>query len=145
MDHLLLARVALSSLCATQAIATIVIDLNRSHATNPLWTGHARFHVVWQSSTVVFLSILELVLVWRSGPHGDGRIYLAALLAAMSPMGFLTALASRKLFGGALSDPNGIPQARLRVFGKVRVVGMNLVAVLVALVSLSAMIAIYRS
>jgi hypothetical protein len=145
LDHLLLARSSLSSLCAIQAIATVAIDFNRTHATNPLWTGHARFHVVWQSSTVVFLSALELVLVWWPGPYADHRFYLAALLAAASPMGFLAAFASRRLFGGTLSDPNGIPLARLHLFGRVRFIDMNLVAVIGALVSLTAMIAIYRS
>jgi hypothetical protein len=145
LNHLLLARVALSSLCTIQAIATVGIDFNRTHATNPLWIGHARFHLVWQGSTVVFLSALELVLVWSSGPDATLGFYLAALLAALSPMGFLTAFVSRKLFGGTLSDPNGIPAARLHLFGAVRSIDMNLAAVLGALVSLSAILAVYRS
>jgi hypothetical protein len=37
------ANLALSCLCLIQAITTVVIDLNRTHATNPLWTGHAAF------------------------------------------------------------------------------------------------------
>jgi hypothetical protein len=145
MDHLLLARGSLSFLCVIQAIATTAIDFNRTHATNPLWTGHARFHVVWQSCTIVLLSGLELVLVWSSGPDADRRFYLATLLAAASPLGFLSAFASRKLFKGTLSDPNGIPPAHLKIFGSTRDIDLNLVAVIVALISLSAIIAIYRS
>jgi hypothetical protein len=144
LDHQLLARAALSFLCAVQAIATVAIDFNRTHTTNPLWTGHARFHVVWQGSTVVFISALELVLIWHSGPLAGGRFRLAALLAALSPAGFLTAFTTRKLFGGSLSDANGIPPLRLRFFETTYVIDLNLVAVVVALISLLALIALYR-
>jgi hypothetical protein len=144
LNHLFLAHISLSCVCVVQALATVAIDFNRTHATNPLWTGHARFHVVWQSSVVLFLSGLELFLVWWPGPYADSSFYLAALLGALSPMGFLTAFAIRKLFGGTLSDPNGIPPARLNLFGSVRSIDMNLAAVIAALVSLAAIIAIYR-
>ncbi len=143
MDHRLLARIALSFLCAVQAIATVAIDFNRTHATNPLWPGHARFHIVWQGSTVVFLSTLELVLIWHAGPLPGARFALAALLAALSPLGFLTACTTRRMFGGSLSDPNGVPQFRFNVVGQAYVIDLNLVAVLVALLSLSAIALVY--
>jgi hypothetical protein len=142
---LLVGRTALSILCLIQAIATGSIDFNRTHATNPQWPGHARFHLVWQGATIMFLSALELFLVWWSGPYADGRFYLAALLASFSPIAFLAALASRKLFGGTLSDPSGIPPARLRLFGRVRALDMNLAAVILALASLIAIAVIYRT
>jgi hypothetical protein len=126
LDHLLLARVALSCLCGIQAIATVAIDFNRTHATNPLWTGHARFHLVWQSATIVFLSALELLLIWFSGLNDTPAFYLALVLAALSPLGFLTAYVSRRRYAGTLSDPNGIPSARVRLFGDVRAIDMNL-------------------
>ena len=128
-----------------QAIATVVIDFNRTHAKNPLWTGHARFHVVWQSSTVVFLSLVELMLIWLRGSYDDQRFYLAALLAALSPLGFLTAFLGRRLFGGTLSDPNGIPPVRVTCFGSVRSLDLNLVAVLAALVSLALLLWIFAA
>lgn len=136
---------ALSILCAVQAIATVVIDFNRTHATNPLWTGHARFHLVWQSSTVVFLSGLALVLIWYPGPSEAQRFYLSALLAASSPLGFMTAFVSRRVFGGTLSDPNGIRPARVKLLRTVRAIDLNLVAVVAALLSLLAIIWMFRS
>lgn len=145
MNHHLIAQVALSSLCVVQAVATVAIDFNRTHATNPLWPGHARFHLVWQSSTIVFLTGLELVLVWIHGPCAPQRFYLSALLAALSPLGFLSALLSRRLFGGTLSDANGIRPARVTLLGAVRVIDLNLVAVVAALLSLLAMVSVYRS
>lgn len=144
MDHVLLARISLSFLCAIQGIATAAIDFNRTHATNPSWTGHARFHVVWQSTTVVLLSVLELLLIWSAGAFQSDRFYLASLLAAASPAGFLISFACRQAFGGTLFDPNGIPPLNLRLFGAVRSIDLNLAAVIAALISLVAIIAIYR-
>lgn len=140
MERTLLARLALSSLCALQGIATVAIDFNRTHATNPLWPGHARFHVVWQTLTVALLSVVELVLIWSGRTDG---FYLATLLAALSPIAFLVAFAARRLFGGTLSDPNGIPPARVNLLGAVRSFDMNLVAVVVALIALALIDAIY--
>ena len=144
LDHVLFARIALSILCAVQGISTIAIDFNRTHATNPSWTGHARFHVVWQSSTVFLLSALEVLLLW--GPMFSSRagFYLAALLAALSPIGFLLAFVCRKVYGGTLSDPNGIPPVPLEVFGVVRAIDLNLAAVLAALVSLLILVSISK-
>ena len=50
-DHLLVARILFTVMTAGYAIATIFADFNAKHATNPKWTGHARFHVVWQISS----------------------------------------------------------------------------------------------
>ena len=101
MNCILLARISLSFLCAIQGMATLAIDLNRTHAANPAWTGHARFHVVWQSASVALLSVLELALIWMRGPYREGGFYLASLLAAVSPLGFLIACATRRIFAGA--------------------------------------------
>ncbi len=140
MERTHLARVALCLLCALQGIATVVIDFNRTHATNSRWPGHARFHLVWQAFTVVALSMLELGLIWSGQRAG---FYLASVLAALSPLGFLMAFAARSLYGGTLSDPNGIVPARLRLFGQVRSFDGNLLAVLAALLAVACIDAIY--
>jgi hypothetical protein len=100
---------------------------------------------VWQSITVVFLSVLELVLIWAQVPCRDQLFCLAALLAALSPLAFLTAFLARRLFSGTLSDPNGIPPAHLRLFGTVRSADLNLAAVVAALIALLAILWIFRS
>ncbi|AFL90445.1 hypothetical protein Terro_4241 [Terriglobus roseus DSM 18391] len=145
MDHVLIARVGLSAVGALQGVATVAIDCNRTHATNPVWVGHARFHVVWQTSTEVLLSLVGLALIWMGGPQQHVAFYLAALLIALSPLGFLVAFACRPLFRATLSDPNGIPPLRLKVAGAIRCLDMNLVAVLAALVCIAALTGIYRS
>jgi hypothetical protein len=144
LDHCVVAKFLLSLLCGIQGLATLLIDLNRTHATNPLWARHARFHVVWQTVDIALLSVVELVLVWVHGPYERQSFYLALILTGISPLAFLAALAGRKLFGGALSDPNGIAPARLTLFGKVMFVDLNLAAVVGALITLAVIFKIYR-
>jgi len=145
VDRAQVARVALSTLCALQGLATVAIHCNRTHATNPSWTGHARYHVVWQSASVALMSVVELSLVWSRGPWEREAFYLASVLAAMSPLGFMAAFVSRRMYGGSLFDPNGVPPLRVRFRGKVRSVDMNFFVVTTALFALAAIDAIYVS
>jgi hypothetical protein len=145
-DHRVTARVLLSLLCGIQGLATLVIDLNRTHATNPLWPGHARLHLVWQSMTVALVSIVALCLLWSPSALGlssDQRFFLAALLASVSCFGFLLAFLGRRLYAGTLSDPNGIPPLHVSVAGRTFAFDMNLVAIVVALLSLAFLLALY--
>ena len=143
MNRQLLARVSLSFLCGLQGFATLAIDFNRTHATNPTWARHARFHVVWQSVSVALLSVLELILIWLQGPYQRESFYLALLLAAISPLAFLIAFVGLKTYGGALSDPNGIPPVRLKLFRVVLSIDLNLAAIAAALVSIGVILEIY--
>lgn len=99
----------LASLCAAQGLGTIAADLNRTHARNPAWTGHARFHVVWQIATTVLLALLEIALLYGPGAPRAFAFDIAAALAALPMLGFFFATCARTLFGATLSDPNGIP------------------------------------
>jgi hypothetical protein len=145
VDRLWLARVALSTLCGLQGLATLAIHCNKTHATNPLWPGHARYHVVWQSASVAFMSIVELVLIWWPGAWRHEGFYLASMLAATSPLGFMAAFISRRLYEGALFDANGVPPLRMKILGVVRSIDMNFVVVVTALIALAAIDAIYSS
>jgi hypothetical protein len=142
-DHRSTACVLLTGLCGIQGLATLAIDLHRSHATNPRWPGHARFHVVWQSMNVALLSAIEIGLIWWRGPRATQRFYLAVILASVSCCGFLLALFGRRLYGGTLSDPDGIPPARIAIAGRTRSVDLNLAAILAALFTLAAILRIY--
>jgi hypothetical protein len=145
VDHQRLARVSLSTLCVIQGVAQLAIDLNRTHATNPRWTGHARFHVVWQSITVGLLAGIQLILIWLRGASANQAFYIAATLVAISPLGFLAALLSRRFYGGQLSDLNGIPPLQVSIGRRVLSIDINVVAVVVALVILSAIILVYKN
>ena len=45
--------------------------------TNPLWTPHARFHVVWQVLSYAGVGLIALGLIWIRGPQEVERLYLA--------------------------------------------------------------------
>lgn len=144
LDHQLLARLALSALCVIQGVTQLAIDTGRTHATNPVWARHARFHVVWQSVTVAILSGVELALLWYRGFPRDAAFYLAVLLAAVSPLAFFVALATRKRYDGALSDPNGMRACAFGTGHRTFSVDLNVVAISVAVLALAAIVVLYQ-
>ena len=111
-DGNLIARILLTLTVFSYAVGTLKADFNRTHATNPLWTPHARFHVVWQILSYVGIGAIALGLIWLKGPLSAGRLYLAAGLSVAVYAGFFAALFSRPVYGGALTDPNGYPSFR---------------------------------
>lgn len=137
-------RILLALFCAIQGIATILLDLNRTHAAHPKWLGHARFHVVWQTVTVAVLAVIETCLLWMPGPFASERFYLVAVLACAPMIGFFGALISRHIYGGTLSDPGGIPPARLKVGGREMQVDMNLVAEIAGVITVAGLVALFR-
>lgn len=141
----LAARCVVTAMALGQGIMPIFIDLNRTHATHPMWPGHARFHVVWQTATAALLGALEAALIWWPGAADAERFYLAALLAALPLLGFLSAMASRRWYGGTLHDPLGIKPVKMQLGGSVLMVDMNAVLVVIATVLLPAAVLLFRA
>lgn len=144
MTHMAIARGLLAILCGMQGAGTLLIDLNRTHATNPLWPKHARFHLVWQAMSYAVLSLLEIALILAPGPVQVERFYLAAIFACIPMVSCLGAFAWRKKYGGALSDPNGIPPVRVAFFGLEHHIDLNLLAEVFALLMLFAIVALFK-
>lgn len=132
-----------TAVAAGQGITPLFIDFNRTHATNPLWTGHARFHVVGQALTMTALAVIELALLWWIAPGERWVFFLATLLTAAPIVGFLLATFSRAIYAGTLHDQNGIRPVRLRIAGAVREIDINVVLVLVGAAVLITAILIY--
>jgi len=131
----------LTALVACQGITPLFIDLNRTHATNSLWPGHARFHVVWQTFGLFFTGVLGVGLIWWPPPGSREHFYLAAIVTALPMLGFFVALFTRKMYAGTLHDPNGIQPVRIRIGGKTHELDMNAVLVVAgAVVLLSAVL-----
>lgn len=106
-DHFLAARILLTLATAGYAFATILADFNKTHATNPKWTPHARFHVVWQISSYAGLGLLALALIWWPGPLALERLWLAAIIGAIVYGAFFIAVFAMPVYGGAAYDDNG--------------------------------------
>ena len=106
-DRILVARILFTLMTAGWALLTVVADFNKTHATNPQWTPHARFHVVWQISSYVGLGLLAFALIWWPGPLAVERLYLVAAMGAVVYAAFFAALIAMPIYGGAAYDKNG--------------------------------------
>ncbi len=106
-DHLLVAKVLFTLTTAGWAVATVIADFNKTHATNPKWTPHARFHVVWQISSYVGFGLLAFALIWWPGPLVLERLYLVAGMGIIVYAAFFAALVAMPVYGGAAYDKNG--------------------------------------
>jgi hypothetical protein len=106
-DLHLLARILLTLVTVGYGFATILADFNKTHATNPKWTPHARFHVVWQISSYAGFGLLALALLWWPGPYALERLYLVAMIGAIVYAAFFIAVFAMPIYGGAAYDDNG--------------------------------------
>src|SRR6266567_2333338 len=125
MTSALASRWIVTAIAAGQGIAPVFIDLNRTHATNPMWPGHARFHLVQQVFTLLPAAAIEVALLWCPGRAMHGRFYVAALLTATPLAGFLVAALTRPLYRGTLHDPNGIQPLRMHLGSRLIVFDLN--------------------
>lgn len=107
IDHILIARILLTVATVGWAVLTVIADFNKTHATNPAWTPHARFHVVWQISSYVGLGLLAFALIWWPGALAIERLYLVELMGAIVYGAFFVALVAMPIYGGAAYDKNG--------------------------------------
>lgn len=105
----MLARILLTLTALGYSAVTIFADFNNTHATNPLWTPHARFHLVWQVLSYSGIGLIALYLIWAGGPLPTERLYLAAALSVAVYGGFFGAVFGRPIYGGGLFDKNGYP------------------------------------
>ncbi len=134
----LIARILLTLVTFGYAGATVIADFNKTHATNPKWTGHARFHVVWQISSYVGFGLLALALIWWPGPDALARLYLVALMAAIVYAAFFVAVIAMPIYGGAAYDDNGYQPFRAPLPVIAKLWDVNITAFSVQLVLLAA-------
>jgi hypothetical protein len=111
-DRLLLVRLLMSLVTLGYGVVTVKADFNRTHATNPLWTGHARFHLVWQITSYLGFAVLALALIWVPGPYVRERLYLAGAFAGIVYGAFFITLLTMPFYDGRAFDDNGYPPFR---------------------------------
>src|ERR1044072_2487561 len=108
-----------------------IADFNKTHATNPLWTPPARFHVVWQVLSYCGIGLIALALIWTAGP--PGKLWLAVALAVAMYAGFFATLFAMPRFGGSVADINGVPPiATVQIGGRPLALGTKVTAFCVA-------------
>jgi hypothetical protein len=135
----LLPRILLTLNTLGYSVGPALVDFSRTHATNPIWSPHARFHVVWQVSSYLALGLLSLGLIWLSGPLPVARLYLAAAMAAAIYVAFFASAVAMPLYGGRLIDVNGVPPfGTMPMFGRDVAFDRNMTAFVVQAVLLIA-------
>ena len=85
-------------------VIPILADFNSSHATNPSWSPHARFHVVTQVLTSSAIAFVALVLIWIPGNNRALYVCVAVIISSCVLGGFFLSALSKKSYGGQLSD-----------------------------------------
>lgn len=107
----ILVTIATLSFTAVAAAA----DLNRTHATNPLWGGHPRLHVVWQVFTHIGVGIVALVVLWAPVAGLGLRLAISMALSAVVLTSFFIAALSMSIYGGEIADTNGYTPFRFSI------------------------------
>lgn len=90
----------------------LVVDLSDTHVFHPEWTPHARLHMVWLLGTGASLAILSLYLLWVRD-----QLVLSATLGLCVMTGFWLAVATRGLYGGALTEAGGVDTTTFGIEG----------------------------
>ena len=126
-EILFISKILLTLICIGFGTITPLIDFNESHATNPLWTGHARFHLVWQVNAMIITSILSLLMLWAFYSFSNHLIVI--ILNFLWIISFYTSVFGMKLYDGELNDINGVPPILINILGKKYEIDRNIQAI----------------
>ena len=110
-----ISKVLLTVICVGFGTLTPLIDFNESHATNPLWTGHARFHLVWQVNAMI---IQRCCLYLCCGFYSIANHLIVILLNYLWIFSFYATVFGLRLFDGELNDVNGVPPIFIKLLGR---------------------------
>ena len=127
IELIYISKVLLTVICIGFGTLTPLIDFNESHATNPLWTGHARFHLVWQVNAMIITAILSLVMLWAYYSFSNHLIVI--LLNFLWIISFYASVLGMKLYDGELNDINGVPPVLIKILGREYEIDRNIQAI----------------
>ncbi len=101
------ARGLVTAASLVYGVLPLLADLSPTHVLHPQWPPHARFHTVWLLATNTSIAGFALWLLWGSRLALPLRLRLAGWMGVCVLGGFSMAALSRRLYGGALADPEG--------------------------------------
>ena len=127
IELIFVSKILLTLICVGFGTITPLIDFNESHATNPLWTGHARFHLVWQVNAMIITALLSLALLWLFYSFTNHIIVL--LLNYLWIFSFYATVFGLKLFDGELNDINGVPPVFINILRQKFEIDRNIQAI----------------
>jgi len=124
---------ALMSVAILQyAVGPLIADLNRSHAANPAWPSHARFHVVSQTLAGSMIGFAALFFLWSGRVDLSLGICIATVLSLTVLGSFFVALFSAPIYGGSGNAGSGIALISVcRIDGNVANFGLSLTLLLI--------------
>ena len=127
IELIFISKVLLTLTCVGFGTLTPLIDFNESHATNPLWTGHARFHLVWQVNAIILTALLSIALLWFF--YSITNHLIVILLNYLWILSFYATVFGLKLFDGELNDINGVPPVFIEILGRKYEIDRNIQAI----------------
>ena len=127
INNIFIASIILSSFCLGLGLIAPLIDFNVSHATNPLWTGHSRFHLVWQVNALAVTGFFVLFLLWII--PSQMNVLISIILIYIRLLSFVFALLFMPLYDGKLNDVNCVPPIEIDFFGKEIKIDRNVQAI----------------
>ncbi len=127
LEYVFIAKILISLIFLGFGLVAPLIDFNESHATNPLWTGHARFHLVWQVSAMILTSVIAFLLLWFF--ESFISLIIVFSLAYLWIFSFFVSVNSMKVYDGKLNDINGVPPIEMNFANKKIVIDRNVQAI----------------